>query len=72
MPILRQLTDERYSATGYGVLNFISCTAGGAMIYASGLLKDARIDLSVVFKFSAVGLFVVGLMLFAIKPWRGS
>jgi MFS family permease len=72
MPILRQLADERYSATGYGVLNFISCAAGGAMIYASGLLKDAQIDLSVVFKFSAVGLFIVGLMLFAIKPRRST
>jgi dipeptide/tripeptide permease len=67
MPILRQLVDERYSATGYGVLNFISCAAGGIMIYAGGYLKDTNVDLSLVFKISAVGLFVVGLMLFLIK-----
>jgi MFS family permease len=66
MPMLRQLVDERYSATGFGVLNLVSCTAGGAMIYAGGALKDAHINLARVFQFSAVGLFLVGLMLFAV------
>lgn len=70
MPILRQVADERYSATGYGFLNFISCAAGGIMIYVGGALKDAQVDLSKVFQFSAVGLFFVGAMLFAIKPKR--
>ena len=68
MPILRQIADERFSATGYGFLNFISCVAGGIMIYVGGALKDAQIDLSKVFQISAVGLFIVGMMLFAIKP----
>jgi hypothetical protein len=60
--------NERYSATGYGFLNFVSCAAGGLMIYAGGAMKDANIDLSKVFQFSAVGLLIVGLMLFAVKP----
>jgi MFS family permease len=72
MPILRQLVDERYSATGYGLLNFISCVAGGIMIYASGWMKDAHVDLSLVFQISAAGLFVVGLLLFLIKPRQES
>jgi MFS transporter, Spinster family, sphingosine-1-phosphate transporter len=67
MPILRQLVDERYSATGYGMLNFVSCAAGGAMIYIGGILKDAHVDLSIVFQFSAFGLLVVGLMLFMLR-----
>lgn len=67
MPILRSITDERYSATGYGFLNFISCSAGGIMIYVGGLLKDAKVDLSLVFKISAIGLLLVGLMLFAVR-----
>jgi MFS transporter, Spinster family, sphingosine-1-phosphate transporter len=67
MPILRQLVNERYSATGYGVLNFVSCAAGGIMIYVGGMMKDAKVDLSVVFQFSALGLFIVGVMLFFIK-----
>jgi MFS family permease len=68
MPILRYIADERYSATGYGFLNFISCTTGGIMIFVGGWLKDAHIDLSRVFQFSAVGLLAVGLLLFAMKP----
>lgn len=67
MPILRQLTDERYSATGYGVLNFVSCSAGGIMIYAGGMLKDAHVPLSAVFQFSAAGLLVVGILLLLLK-----
>lgn len=72
MPILRQLTDEKYSATGYGVLNFVSCSAGGVMILAGGMIKDARIPLSVVFQFSAGGLLVVGLLLLCLRPAKTS
>lgn len=68
MPVMRQLVDERYSATGYGFLNFVSCAAGGVMIYISGRLKDAQIDLSQVFQFAALGLLLTGLFLFAVKP----
>jgi hypothetical protein len=68
MPMLRSISDERYSATGYGFLNFISCSAGGIMIYVGGALKDAQVDLGKVFQFSALGLLLVGLMLFAVRP----
>ncbi|HYD84608.1 MAG TPA: MFS transporter, partial [Opitutus sp.] len=67
MPILRSFSDERFSATGYGILNFVSCVTGGILIYVGGWLKDAQVDLSRVFQFSAVGLFAVGLMLFAMR-----
>jgi MFS family permease len=70
MPIIRQLVDERYSATAYGLVNFVSCAAGGVMIYVGGVFKDSNVDLSVVFKFAAAGLFVAGLMLLAIRPRR--
>ena len=68
MPALRFIVDERYSATGYGCLNFISCVTGGVMIYASGWLKDAQVDLARVFQASAIGLFLVGLLLFTLRP----
>lgn len=67
MPILRSVVDERYSATGYGVLNFVGCAVGGAMIYAGGWLKDSQVDLARIFQFSAAGLLVVGLLLFAVR-----
>jgi MFS family permease len=67
MPILRGVADERISATGYGVLNCISCLAGGAMIYAGGWMQDVHVDLSRVFQLSALSLCAAGLLLFAIK-----
>ncbi|MDB6124101.1 MAG: major facilitator superfamily 1, partial [Pedosphaera sp.] len=70
MPILRQLVDERYSATGYGLLNFVSCAAGGVMIYIGGMLKDAHVDLSIVFQLCALGLLVAGVMLFVLRGQR--
>ena len=72
MPALRAIGDQRYSATGYGVLNFVSVMMGGAMIYAGGWLKDAQVDLARIFQASAAGLLVVGLLLFAVKPPRAS
>lgn len=68
MPVVRQVADQRYSATGYGFLNFISCMTGGVMIYAGGVLKDAQIDLARVFQFSAAGLLVAAILLFFVKP----
>ncbi len=70
MPILRYIADQRYSATGFGFLNFISCTTGGIMIFAGGWLKDSHVDLSRIFQFSAFGLFLVGLLLFAMRRRR--
>jgi hypothetical protein len=67
MPVLRQVTDQRYSATGYGVLNFISCITGGAMIYIGGSMKDAHVNLGRVFQFSAAGLMLSALLLFVVK-----
>jgi MFS family permease len=67
MPVVRTLVSERFSATGYGCLNLVGVMMGGAMIYVGGWLKDANVDLARVFQFSAAGLFVVGLLLFAVK-----
>ncbi len=71
MPILRHIAPQRYSATGFGFLNFISCLTGGVMIFVGGWLKDAHVDLSRVFQVSAVGLLLVGLLLFALKRRAG-
>ena len=67
MPILSQIVDGRYIATGYGFLNFLSTIIGGLMVYIGGLLKDAHVDLSVVYQVSAVLMFVATLSLFAVK-----
>ena len=70
MPILCQVSDPRYRATGYGLLNMVGCVTGGIMIYVGGMLKDQQIDLGIVFKFAAVGLLLAGGILFLVKPRR--
>ncbi|MCL4641602.1 MULTISPECIES: MFS transporter [Olivibacter] len=67
MPILRQVADDRYIATGYGFLNFLSTIVGGLMVYVGGALKDAQIDLSIIYQFSAVLLLLATWTLFAVK-----
>ncbi len=68
MPVICQVVDKRYQATGYGIMSFFSVIAGGIMIYAGGAMKDAGIPLSVVFRIAAAGVFVAGVMLLAIRP----
>ena len=67
MPILRQVADGRYIATGYGFLNFLSTIVGGLMVYVGGALKDAKIDLSVIYQISAVAMLIATWSLFVIK-----
>jgi MFS transporter, Spinster family, sphingosine-1-phosphate transporter len=68
MPILRDLVDERYSATGYGLLNCIGTAAGGIMVYIGGAMRDAQIDLGRVFQGCAGALLVVAFLLFMVRP----
>jgi len=68
MPVLRQVTDQRLSATGYAFLNVVSCATGGIMIYVGGRLKDADVNLSYVFQFSAAALLVGAVALCIVRP----
>lgn len=70
MPILRDLVDGRYSATGYGLLNFISSGIGGLMVYAGGALKDRHVDLGYIFQGCGGGLLVVALLLLAVRSTK--
>lgn len=68
MPIMCQVTDRRYRATGYGFLNFFSTIVGGLMVYAGGALRDNNINLSHIFQFSAVLLLLSSWLLLLVKP----
>jgi hypothetical protein len=68
MPILTLVSDRRYRATGYGVLNLCSCIVGGITIYAGGALRDAKIDVSNVFQFGAASVVVCAILLYFVKP----
>ncbi len=67
MPILCLISDPRYRATGYGILNFFSCLVGGITIYAGGVIRDAHIDVSNLFLFGAASFLACGILLFFLK-----
>ncbi|MDZ4286798.1 MAG: MFS transporter [Prosthecobacter sp.] len=67
MPILCMVSDPRYRATGFGVLNFFSCGVGGLTIYAGGALRDANVNVRHMFEFSAVGLLICAILLSFIR-----
>lgn len=54
MPILCSIIDEKYRATGYGVLNLFACVVGGIGIYAGGMLRDAQISMDYIFFFASI------------------
>ncbi len=68
MPIVCQVLNPRYCATAYGLLNFVSVSVGGLMIYAGGWLRDQQVSLAVPFTIAAAGLFLAGLMLALVRP----
>jgi MFS family permease len=67
MPILCQVTDPRYRATGYGVLNLCGTIVGGLTIYAGGALRDAKIDVSLIFGFASISMLGCAALLMLIK-----
>ncbi|MEO6917066.1 MAG: MFS transporter, partial [Chitinophagaceae bacterium] len=70
MPVLCMIIDSRYLATAYGVLNMCACIVGGFGIYAAGMLRDAKIDLSGVFQSASLLMIVSAMLLYMVKPKR--
>jgi predicted MFS family arabinose efflux permease len=68
MPILCQVSDSRYRATGYGVLNMFSCIVGGLTVYIGGVLRDAQINVGTLFQCAAGGMLVCGVLMMLVKP----
>jgi MFS family permease len=68
MPVLCLVSDSRYRATGYGVLNLVSTALGGIGLYAAGAMRDLHIDLSVAFKFASLLLLICAVLFYLVKP----
>lgn len=68
MPVLCLVADPRYRATGFGVLNLAACLVGGLAIYAGGMLRDAKVDVSYMFQFAAAGLILCAVLFSFVKP----
>jgi MFS family permease len=67
MPILCQVIDGKYIATGYGFLNFLSTIIGGTMVYIGGRMMDAHISLAIIYQVSAVFMVIAAWSLLRVK-----
>ena len=68
MPILSQVARPELRATGYGLMNLVSISFGGAGDWGFGLLQDRGVPLPVIFgAFTAVALVSVVVVLL-IRP----
>lgn len=70
MPILCLVSNPRYRATGYGVLNMFNCFIGGIAVYTGGRLRDEHVDVNRIFLASAAGLVFAAALLYAVKPTK--
>src|ERR1043165_7678258 len=68
MPVLCLVCDSRYRATGYGLLNLCACFVGGLTIYVGGALRDAHVEVRLVFQVSAFSLLLCAGLLLLLKP----
>lgn len=67
MPILCLIIDARFIATGYGILNLVSCIIGGIGLYAGGALLDSGIHLNIAFQFGGLIMALSVVIFFFIK-----
>lgn len=67
MPILCMVADKRYIATGYGVLNMFACIVGGIGLYASGALRDAHVNMALLFKIASFSMIICAGLLYMVK-----
>ena len=64
MPVLRSMIDERFSATGYGLLNLTSVAAGALISWGGGALKDMNVNLGVPLSIAGLLMVICGLFFF--------
>jgi MFS family permease len=67
VPILCQIVEPRFLATGVGVLNMFAVFVGGATIYAGGALRDAHVNITTVFNCGAIGLVICATLLWFVR-----
>ncbi len=68
MPILCQITRPRHRATGYGIMNLVSISAGGLADWGFGILRDQRVPLAGIFSIFASAAMVSVVLVLMIKP----
>lgn len=70
MPILCMVSDERFRATGYGVLNMCACIVGGLGLFAGGFLRDLDFELGMLFQIASVCMLLCVFLLISLRVER--
>lgn len=68
MPILCQIAAPRHRATGYGIMNLVSISAGGLADWGFGTLRDRNVPLAAIFSIFASAAVISVVLVLLIKP----
>jgi MFS transporter, Spinster family, sphingosine-1-phosphate transporter len=68
MPILCQITRPELRATGYGIMNLVSISAGGLADWGFGILRDRQVPLMGIFSIFASAAVISVILVLLIKP----
>jgi predicted MFS family arabinose efflux permease len=68
MPATCTIVDVRTRATAYGLLNLVGTTAGGAMTYVGGRLKEQDVPFGAMLQAAGVMILLAGLLLLLVRP----
>ena len=68
MPILCQVARPELRATGYGIMNLVSISAGGLADWGFGILRDRHVPLAGIFSIFASAALVSVVLVLLIKP----
>jgi MFS family permease len=68
MPILSQIVRPHLRATGYGLMNFVSISAGGLADWGFGALRDRRVPINVIFGVFAGAAVFSAVLVLLIRP----
>lgn len=68
MPILSQIARPSLRATGYGLMNLVSISAGGFADWSFGVLLDRKVPLGVIFGVFATLALISVVLVLLIKP----
>jgi MFS family permease len=68
MPILCQIVRPEQRATGYGIMNFVSISAGGLADWGFGEMRDRQVPLNVIFGIFAIIAISSVVLVLMIRP----
>ena len=68
MPILCQIARPELRATGYGIMNLVSISAGGLADWGFGILRDRHVPLAGIFSVFASAALISVVLVLLIKP----